>query len=197
MPRTPVELSAFVESIRLRAQRDSKERELGHLKKGCYKQFFDEVVPLARFAHRMYPPEYTVTPKLGNQGYDAEIHDPRGNLVERVEMANPIDGKETASIARELVKQGYGGFRAGDPGDDVEEHISIIAQVAKKKAIKDYSDATVVFKVNGSKPFEGFEKRFSEQLVAISAAISSAGLNAKRVFLLLPIGCIPEVMQVL
>lgn len=192
-PRSPSQLVAFVESIRAKADVDAEERTSGHLRSGYYKEFFDEVVPLAKFAVCAYPEDHTVQPILGNQGYDAEVRDVHGKVVDRVEIANPIDGKAVAETGQELVEFGIGGFRVGDPGDDVEELIPIIARTAAKKAVKDYSDATVVFNVSGFPPFKGFEARYKEQIGRIRQTLSDAGFRAKRVFVMLPSGAVERI----
>lgn len=192
-PRTPSELLAFVESVRERAKTDAALRTAGHLRDGHLKEFFDEVVPLASFAAATYPSDYKVCPVLGNQGYDAEIYDERGRLFERVEIANPVDGRSIAEAGRELAKNGIGGFRVGDPGDDLEDLMPIIERTALKKSIKDYSDSTVVFNVSACPAFKGFESRHEEQLERIRTALASAGFCAKRVYVMFPAGQVERI----
>lgn len=191
-PRTPRELQAFVESVRERARTDADLRMAGHLRTGYLKEYFDEIEPLARFAAAYYPDNYTVCPVLGNQGFDAEVFDAEGRLVERVEIANPIDGQSIAEAGRELAKRGVGGLCVGEPGDDLEELMPIIARTASKKAIKDYSDATVVFNVSTYPSFEGFEERHEEQVARIRSTLAQAGFRAKRVFVMLPSGLVEQ-----
>lgn len=165
---------------------DPLEREAGSSRRGYYKEFLDEVVPLARFAAQVYDESYTIQPVVGNQGYDAIVRAPDGGIVDKIEIANPIDGATVAETAREVAQRGIGGFRVGDPGDEVEDLIPIIERVAKKKATKDYSDATVVFNVSALPPFKGFEARHEEQVSRIREVLSRAGFTAKRVFILHP-----------
>lgn len=148
-PRSPSELVEFVKAVRAWADMDIKARRSGHLRIRYFKEFFDEIVPLSNFAHHIYSDDHKVKPILGNQGYDAEVRDAQGHLIDRIEIANPIDGKSIAKTGQELVKYGIGGFRAGDPGEELEDLIPIIAYTAAKKAQKDYSDVTVVFNVSG------------------------------------------------
>ncbi|WP_395791907.1 hypothetical protein [Aquimonas sp.] len=192
-PRTPQELLAFVESVRERAKTDDELRTAGHLRRGYLKEFFDEIVPLAKFAAAVYPESCKVSPVLGNQGFDAEVHDAEGRLLERVEIANPIDGSARASIGRELAESGIGGLRVGDPGDDFEELIPIIERTASKKALKDYSDAVVVFNVSACPAFKGFEARQEEQAERVRSTLSSMGFRAKRVFIMFPSGGVDRV----
>lgn len=186
--RTPSELLAFVESVWERAKTDAELRTAGHLRNGYLKVFFDEVVPLSKFAAARYPSDYSVCPVIGNQGYDAEIYDERGHLFERVEIANPVDGYAIAKAGRDLAEDGIAGFRVGDPGDDLEDLISIIERTALNKSIKDYSDSTVVFNVSAIPAFEGFESRHEEQLERIRRALASTEFCAKCVYVMFPAG---------
>jgi hypothetical protein len=192
-PRLPGELVAFVESVRACAEEDRELRLAGHLRHGYLKEFFDEIVPLSRFAARIYPGDYTVCPILGNQGYDAEVRDAQGNLVDRVEIANPIDGRAVAIAGRQLAERGITDVQVGEPGDDLESVIPIILHTASKKAITDYSDATLVFNVAAFPAFEGFAERHEEQLARVRGALSAAGFRAKRVFVMLPSGAVERV----
>lgn len=192
-PRCPGELVAFVEAVRARATVDDELRSAGHLRRGYLKEFFDEIVPLSHFAVRVYPPDYTVCPILGNQGYDAEVRDSHGKLVDRVEIANPIDGQAVAIAGRQLANFGITDLQVGDPGDDLEAVMLILRRTIKKKAMKDYSDATVVFKVSAYAAFQGFEDRHADQIDRIRGALSAAGFRAKRVFAMLPSGAVVRV----
>ena len=193
LPRSPRELTAFVEQVRATAASNEEERKAGHLRIGYYKEFFDEVVPLAKFAANAYPGDHTVTPIMGSQGYDAEVRDTSGTLVDRVEIANPIDGRVVAQAGRELAALGIGGLRITDPGEEVEELIPIIARTAAKKAAKDYSDCTLVFNLAACPPFSGFEERHEAQIARIRVALAEAGFKAKRVFVLLPSGAVERI----
>ena len=184
--RTPEQLQCFVEQVRERVRECADEFAAGMMKQGYYKEFLDEVVPLAAFAVRAYPPDYEAIPILGNQGYDAVVYDQSGKEVDKVEIANPIDGRVAAKTAASVVETGSGGLRVGDPGDDTEELIPIIERVAEKKSLKDYSDATVVFNVAALPPFEGFEARHEEQMVRIRDALAAKAFRAKRICILLP-----------
>jgi len=192
-PRTPAKLVEFVASVRARANEDDELRMAGHLRRGHLKQFFDEIVPLSRFAARVYLNDYTVCPILGNQGYDAEVRDPHGQLVDRVEMANAIDGQAVAIAGRQLAERGITDVHVGEPGDDIEAIMPILVRTAAKRAIKDYSDATVVFNVSALSAFQGFEDRHTEQVAKIQGTLSAAGFRAKRVFVLLPSGALERV----
>lgn len=141
---------------------------------------------MARYAVAVYPENAMVRPVLGNQGYDAEVLDAEGVLIERIEIANPVDGQARAEVGRELAECGFGGLRVGEPGYDIEELIPIIERTATKKAVKDYSDATVVFNISALPAIQGFEERQEEQVARIRKILAKKDFRAKRVFLLLP-----------
>lgn len=156
------------------------------LKRGLYKEFLDEIEPLSQFAVLEYPDTYRLQPVLGNQGYDAVVFGANGQVVDRIEMAKPYDGATTAAVAREVVKNGWGGFRLHEPGDETEVLIPIIERTCRKKAQKDYSDATLVFAIPALPPLAGFEARYEEQIHRIKTSLSAAGFKAKRVFMFVP-----------
>jgi hypothetical protein len=185
-PRSPRELAEFVEQFTAAVRADSCKLRAGNSRSGYYKQFLDEIVPLARFALHAYDDSYTIQPILGNQGFDAIVRDCNSRIVDRVEIANPIDGATVAATAREVAERGYGGIRVTDPGNYIDDLIPIIERVARNKATKDYSDTTVVFNVSALPPIAGFEDRHEEQIDTIRKVLIRVGFNAKRVYLLHP-----------
>jgi hypothetical protein len=191
--RSPRDLLVFIESVREQARNDSELRTAGHLRSGYAKEFFDEIVPLGTYAAKVYPESYTILPILGNQGYDAEVFGPDGVLVERVEMANPIDGQAVSEAGRQLAESGISNFRVDDPGDDLERVTPILERTAARKATKDYSDSVVVFNVSACPAFRGFEARHKQQLERVRSALSRASFNAKRVYVLLPSGQVEQI----
>ncbi len=86
-----------------------------------------------------------------------------------------------------------GTFRFEGPSDEIEGLIPIIERIARKKAVKDYSDATVVFNVCALPPFKGFEAQHQEQLMRIRRILAAVDFRAKRVFLLHPSGEVERV----
>ena len=192
-PRSPSQLCAFVQRVMDEVRSDPVELASGNQRRGYYKEFLDEVVPLASFAVHAYDETHTIQPVLGNQGYDAIVRGSTGDIVDTVEIANPTDGAMVAADARLVAKNGIGAFRVGDPGDEIEDLIPIVERIATKKAVKDYSDATVVFNVSALSPFKGFEGRHQEQILRIRSTLVTAGFKAKRVFLLHPPGEVERV----
>jgi len=165
---------------------DGNERHRGILKKGLHKEFLDEIVPLSCFAVLNYPDDYRICPILGNQGYDAVVLNESDIEVGRIEMTSPHDGAEDAKDARLIVERGFGSLDTGDPGDDFERLIPYVLDTCRKKALKDYSDCTLVVAIQPLKwPFGGVEGRYEDQVSTLVSEIEQIEFKAKEVFLLL------------
>ena len=80
------------------------------LKKGLYKEFLYEIVPLSCFAVLEYQESCQILPVLGNQGFDAVVLDESGREIDRIEMTCPGDGAENAKDARLVVDRGQRGL---------------------------------------------------------------------------------------
>lgn len=184
--RTPAQLQDFIAQVRLQVRFSPEEFAAGECKMSLYKEFLDEIVPLSDFAILAYPEHYQVLPVIGNQGYDAIVFNQQGQEVEKIEIANPINGEYEAKVARNIIDHGYGGVCIGEVGGDMEELIPIIERIIAKKSLKDYSDAVVVFNVAGYPPFEGYEERYNDQIKRIKNTLKSKSFRAKKVCLLLP-----------
>jgi hypothetical protein len=184
--RSPRELREFAESVRVAVCADTSEFELGMTKKGLYKEFLDEVLPLSYFAELHYPETYTVQPVLGNQGYDAIVYDDTGVEYDRVEMTKPHDGKYASEDAKLVVKRHFGRMKVGDPADDFDVLLPIVVSTCENKALKDYSDCNLVVIVSPHPPLDGYEDRYEKQLQKKRKRLSKIKFNAKRVFLFIP-----------
>ena len=89
--RTPSELRQFVTTEKLKVNKCKQERHRAMRMKGIYKVFVDEIIPLSLFCMKIYPDNYKIFPKLGNQGYDAIVKDENGKIFEYVEITAPHD----------------------------------------------------------------------------------------------------------
>ena len=180
--RSPSELRKFVEEVWNRVGNDKAEWELGVQKKGCYKQFLDEIVPLSRFAEKMYPETYRIQPVLGNQGHDARVFDEMEREIDKIEIAIPKEGAENAEDARHLIDRGYGVFRVGDPGDAFKRLGLLALRTSENKARKDYSDCILVIAISIGKinPFPEYEAALQELI----GKLQKIKFKAKGVFLL-------------
>lgn len=183
-PRTPCGLREFVVQLKQAVRADESERHRGIQKKGRYKQFLDELIPLSCFAMWAYPDSYKVQPVIGNQGYDALVFSETGEEVDRIEITTPHDGAAEAMDARLVVDRGYGQFHVGDPGEDFDALFTHVLAACRKKAQKDYSDCTLVVAIAPMPPFQSFEARYEKQIEALVRKIAQIKFKAKRVFLL-------------
>jgi hypothetical protein len=187
-PRTSSDLREFVERVHadVRAHRD--ELALGMTKRGIYKEFLDEVLPLCEFAEVEYPADYAVRLVLGNQGYDALVYDPNGNEVDRLEFARPHDGQFASQSAKRVVEVGVGLMQATDPEDPLGSLYPFVDRTARSKAQKDYGGVTVVFSLPVPPPPASIAKHFDRQVDEIRALIARNRFKAKRVVLFVPPG---------
>lgn len=182
--RSPHALRDFVVKLDDAVRANEAERHSGILKKGLYKEFLDEMVPLSIFALNAYPESHKFQPVLGNQGYDALVFDEKGTEVDRVEMTTPRAGTAEANDARLVVGRGYGKVEIGTPGDDFDALFPHVLYVCHKKAKKDYGDCTLVFAIAPMTPFESFKGKYEDQISALVSKMSQIRFKAKRVFLL-------------
>jgi hypothetical protein len=184
--RSPGELRAFAECVRSRVRASPSEFALGMTKAGLYKEFIDEILPLSHFAVQAYPSTYSVQPVLGNQGYDAIVYDEFMNEHEKIELTRPHDGAESAADARLVVNEGMGAIKIGHPADDIDAITPFVLDACRKKAIKDYSDCTLVVIVGVEPPYSGFEHVYTEKIACLLKAVSELKFRARRVVLFVP-----------
>jgi hypothetical protein len=183
-PRSPGALRRFVLAHAEAVRADLQERRLGLLKKGLYKEFLDEIVPLSCFSVLAYPEDVQVLPILGNQAYDAVVLDALGHEIDRIEVTAPRDGAAEAADARRVTERGVGSIRVGEPGDDFEALFEHALRTCRSKARKDYEDCTLVVAIEPMPPFSGLEGRFEEQICRLVANMRQITFMASRVFLL-------------
>jgi len=185
--RTPNELRQFVTTIKSKINDCEKERHRGMLKKGIYKVFVDEIIPLSLFCMKIYPDNYKISPKLGNQGYDAIVKDENGKIFEYVEITAPHDGRKAANVAKLAVKNSIAlnTLRDYNSGSDLIDMFSIIIDVCKKKSKKDYSNCSLVIDIDFSPPFEEEKTIYVQLLKKLEKKILEMKFNVKEIYLLI------------
>ncbi len=187
--RTPKELRQFVTTVKSKIENCEQERHRGILKKGIYKVFVDEIIPLSLFCIKIYPDNYKISPKLGNQGYDAIVKDENGKIFECLELTAPHDGRKAANEAKLVVERGYGNPLVYSPGSDLEDMFSIIMDTFEKKLKKDYSNCSFVIVIDFYPPLEG-EKTIYVQLLKelkkkiLKKIFTVKKTNFKKIYLL-------------
>jgi len=185
--RTPSELRQFVTTVKSKINNCEQERHKGMLKEGIYKVFIDEIISLSLFCIKIYPDNYKISPKLGNQGYDAIVKDENGKIFEYVEITAPHDGRKAADVAKLAVKNGIAlsTLRDYNSGSDLIDMFLIIMEVCKKKAKKDYSDCSLVIVIDFSPPFEEEKTKYVQLVKELEKKILKMKFNVKKIYLLI------------
>jgi hypothetical protein len=109
--RTVTELRTWVEQKSDEFGATKEGTEYARLGKGLAKEFFEEVRPVALFAHHEHGSSDSVTckPVLGNQNFDAVVREPMPNgMTERkLEVTRAIDGYDEHLRIKYLNEHGY------------------------------------------------------------------------------------------
>lgn len=184
--RSPRGLRQFVTRRRSKIKNCKQERHKGLLKKGIYKVFVDEIIPLSLFCLKNYPNSYKILPKLGNQGFDAIVKDERGKIYEHLELTKPHDGKRTAIDAMLTVSRGYSNIltRNYKSGDDLNDMFPVIMEVCDKKSKKDYSDCSLVIVISFFPPFKEEEPAYIKLIQKLEKKIIEINFTVKKIYLL-------------
>ena len=192
--RTPNELRQFVTTIKLKVNNCVQERHRAMRMKGIYKVFVDEIIPLSLFCMKIYPDNYNIFPKLGNQGYDAIVKDENGKIFEYVELTAPYDGRKEANVAKLAVEKGIAlnTYRDYNSGSDLKDMFSIIMDTFEKKLKKDYSNCSLVIVIDFSPPYEEEKPVYMQLLKELEEKILKKIFTVKKIpfkkIYLLPIG---------
>jgi hypothetical protein len=158
-------------------------RHQAMLRRGLYKKFTDEIIPLARYCWLHYPKGYHVEPVLGNQGFDARILNEQKKFVEWVEITVPQDGKADANDYKLVVGRGYGKMQNCGPCGDLHKLAHIVGKTCAAKAQKDYSDASLVIYLKFV-PLTNNKAQCMKIVHEIVAEIQRHPFKAKNVFVL-------------
>lgn len=184
-PRSPRGLRKFVCCRREKVKAVTSERHAAIQKKGIYKEFFDEIIPLSIFALKIYPNTYKIKPILGNQAYDAIVTDTHGKFIEYIELTFPHDGQRDAKDAKLIISRGYGKCHVYSPGEDIERLCQFIQKTCSEKAKKNYSNCTLVIVIAFLPPSKQDHRLYSQKINQVETLVQSISFKAKRVFLLL------------
>jgi len=182
--RSPRGLRQFVTRRVEKVRRVTKQRHEAVLKKGIYKVFSDEIIPLSIFCLKIYPNTYTVQPVIGNQGYDAIVRDDKGNIFDHIELTLPHDGFSAARSARLVVERGYGKIDIYSPGKNLNRMFSFILKACHNKSKKDYSNCSLVVCLNFSPPFPEHKKEYLNSIKKLLKEIKCISFRARKVYLL-------------
>lgn len=184
-PRSPRGLRQFVRYRIERVRQVTNERHAAMRRRGIYKVFSDEIIPLSIFALKIYPNTYRVKPVLGNQGYDAIIMSAPDRIADYVELTWPQNGKWKAKDAELTILRGCGNVDMYLPGEDIDRLCNYIQSTCLRKAQKDYSNCTVVVIIDFVPPLREHRLLYSRKLRQLAEEMKSIPFKAKRVFLLI------------
>ena len=184
--RTADQLILFVGEVRERVESDRDELERARKGTGLYRTFIDEVIPLSQFAHLIYPSGASFQPVIGSQGFDVEVFDDAGRLIDKVEIAKPYDGYAKARDYQLVEERGIGQTRVYDLGGQLDELTSWITKTANDKSLKDYSDCTLVFVASTHPPYELELQKLEERALELVGKLNEVTFKAKRTFLAVP-----------
>lgn len=186
--RTPKEMKDYFEYICKSSGSDIELMKQARLKKGNYKQFFEEFYPLYLFSQSFYCSDLSrMSIVLGNQQYDAILFQSDGK-EEKFEFTSYIDGEWEFHDAKKLNERGIGGIRFNTPYSlerRDQEYIKKIKKNAMKKSTKDYSQVNLMFVVNTFDYFEVYGRDSKEFIKLLKQEILSIKFKARRLFLLI------------
>lgn len=139
-PRSPSDLAEWYYRKYDEIKSDPTEVKKARLHEGLYSYFVPEIYPLVIYSlWRFSKEDVLCKPKIGNQGYDANIYPPdRPDNVHAVEVTWPQDGRERKSVANLMNNHGFHG-RVGDEFDRYNQDIlKRVVGAVEKKSVKDY-----------------------------------------------------------
>jgi hypothetical protein len=145
-PRTPTEFDNYFWDVYRNAT--PEEKTAGWLKKGLWKEIFEEVTVLKDYCKWKFPNnDVTINYKVGNQGYDAIIRNE--TYEEYVEITFPHIGKKAKQEAKRVIKNGYSSA-CYDLDDALGEIMQCFIDTANKKSLKDYNyhNSSLIFALN-------------------------------------------------
>ena len=136
----------YVETIRDNIISDGSELKRLRLKKGTYKKYLEEFLPLVEFSKIRYAINADLTFKLveGNQSFDAQVMK-NDEIIRKIEFTYPRDGNQENSEALKLNSAGFANISIDE--NIVTEYLEQIFLAASKKSKKDYGNAIVVIHI--------------------------------------------------
>ena len=184
--RTVAELRQFVEEVRVAVEANPDEMKKARKKAGIYKMFVDEIMPLALAAEYVSDWSDYLQPVEGNQGYDVVIFDDKKKYKGKIEIAKPYNGENNAKDIKQIQQRGFGNIKIHELGEGLSEVAAQILATAQKKALKDYSDCTLLFLGSIAPPFDCELADLENSAELLKIQLQSIRYNAKRVLLVVP-----------
>lgn len=184
-PRTISEMEAYYNKI-IDTVRENRELiQLCRIRKGRFKEFFEEYVPLYKFAKSEYGRKncmYNIV--IGNQQYDGVMRGPCG--CRKIEISKYKDGYAQNMIAKDLNENGAALTPGGDVEKSLDKYISNFMRCVCKKKEKNYIDTDIVFVVDASETWPYlFEFNIDEFINRLIQGISEIFQESAGVYLLI------------
>lgn len=183
-PRSIVKAVEFVQSLRKNSDRE--ERKKIRSKKGLYRKYLQEYLPLLFYSLNNYGivDDIKIKANLNNDNYDGFILDIENIEIERIEITYPIDGEKESSDAKQLNEKGITDIE--DFGDEKrEKNLNNVLRVANEKSLKDYSLSTLVITINAYHYLSLNEVEDMLRIYRFVEQLKSITYNAKKVVLLI------------
>ncbi len=187
-PRKPSELAEWYHQKHQEIRLDPEEVQKARRCVGLYRFFVPEIYPLMIYSLWRFPnDEVFCRPKIGNQGYDAEIWPiEQPNKIHRVEVTWPEDGKARNELMKILNRNGFVGW-IGDEFDSYDEDIRArVISIAKKKSRIDYSSiggsALLIVVDTQCSPFDEGEQQ--EGIATLANDLKQMPFRADEVYLI-------------
>jgi hypothetical protein len=144
-PRKPSELSSFVNELFQTIKGNEEAKQKARLGRDHFKEFIREILPLSIYVSWRYPDDQVrCAPRIGNQGYDAEITSLDNEHVEWIEVTWPEDGQLRKLVARLLNEHGHVRCCV-DPMEGRAEMTARFLRKANDKSLIDYGNASLLF----------------------------------------------------
>jgi hypothetical protein len=186
LPRTKEELHAYYKSTIKKIESDQNLIRLARLKKGLFKEFFEELVPLLIYSKSKYCEEGALLNiVVGNQKYDAIVK--TSTLEKRLEFSKYANGKIHIQEAKQLNKNGYTDVIVGDVIEAQNKYLENFRKCLIKKSKIGYKDTEIIFIVDDDEAFRLiFDFNFITFKNRIIELINDIDFGENIIYLMLP-----------
>ncbi len=147
-PRTVEEMDTYYQEIMNLVSGDPRLIKFARVRKGLFKEFYNEFIPLYRFVKSEYSDKgcrYNIV--IGNQNYDGIIQRV-GVVYKKVEISKYHDGHLRNKSAKELNSNGVTKVIVGDVDKAVETYINNFLDCVREKKRKNYIDTDIIFVID-------------------------------------------------
>lgn len=147
IPRTVEEMNAYYQEIMTKVGSNTELIKLARLRKGLFKEFYEEFVPLYKFAKSEFGVvgcKYNIV--IGNQNYDGIIQGPE--RCRKVEISKYHDGYLENKSAKELNYRGVTEVIVGDVETAFNAYIHQFLNCVLDKKMKNYIETDILFVID-------------------------------------------------